>query len=67
MLRKSPKCQGPSAMEIRPGNNMVSSVARRGAITPPHWPANQNAELEKHHVFSSSETVFCAGIDLKVI
>ena len=24
MLRKSPKCQGPGAMEIRIGNNMVS-------------------------------------------
>ena len=47
MLRKSPKCQGPSAMEIRIGNNMASSVGRGagggGAISP-HWPVNQNAE-----------------------
>ena len=30
MLRKSPKCQGPSAMDIRIGNNMASSVAGGG-------------------------------------
>ena len=36
-----------------------------GAITPLHWPVNQNAELEKYHVFSSFETVFCAEIDKK--
>ena len=52
-------------MEIRIGNNMASSVAGGGGggLYPPHWPVNQNAEQEKHHAFSSSETVFCAGID----
>ena len=39
-----------------------SSVAR-GVIAlppppPPHWPVNQNAEQEKCHIFSSTETVF---------
>ena len=50
-------------MEIRIGNNMVSSVAGGGGATAPPLPVNQNVEKEKHQVFSSSETVFCAGID----
>ena len=51
-------------MEIRIGNNMASSVAGGGGdYIPLHWSVNQNAEKEKHHVFSSSETVFFAGID----
>ena len=31
-------------MEIRIGNNMVSSVAGGGGAIAPHWPVNQNAE-----------------------
>ena len=31
----------------------------------PHWPVNQNAELGKYHVFSSSETVFLRWNALK--
>ena len=36
-----------------------------GNYDPPHWPANQNAEYEKYHVFNASETVLCNGIDSK--
>ena len=39
--------------------HLSSSEARGEAIaSSPHWSVNQNAEQEKHHVFSASETVF---------
>ena len=31
----------------------------------PHWPVNQNAELEKYYVFCTSETVFLQWNGLK--
>ena len=34
-----------------------------GAVIDPHWPVYQNAKWEKYHVFSTSETVFCTGMD----
>ena len=44
------------------------SIARRrweATASPPHWPADQNAENRKYHVFSSFETDFCTGINWK--
>ena len=41
-----------------------SSVAK-GATAFPHWPADQNAEYGKYHVFSTSATVICTGINYK--
>ena len=43
----------------------ISSVARGWLQSPLHCSAYQNAEYEKYHVFSTSETVFCFGIDSK--
>ena len=47
-----------------------SSVARGGGGAigmstkmPPHWHVDQNAEWEKHYVFSTFETVLCTGVD----
>ena len=42
-----------------------SSVARGGAggAIAPHWHVDQNAEWEKHYVFSTFETVLCTGVD----
>ena len=45
---------------------MISSVARGGggrAIALPHWHVHQNAEWEKHYVFSTYETVLCTEVD----
>ena len=43
----------------------ASSVGRGGGggLQPSHWHVNQNAELEKYLVFSTSETVLCTGMD----
>ena len=39
--------------------------ARGVATAAPHWPAEQHAEYEKYHLFSSFETIFCTGINSK--
>ena len=52
-------------------NNLCSilaadgSVARggRGGYNPPHWHVDQNAEWEKHYVFSTFEAVLCTEVD----
>ena len=36
----------------------TSSVA-----SPPHWHVDENAEWEKHYVFSTFKTVLCTGVD----
>ena len=35
----------------------------RGGAIVHHWPVNQNAEYEKYHVFSTSETGSCTGME----
>ena len=44
-----------------------SSVARgggaQGGYSPLHWHVDQNAEWEKHCVFSTFETVLSIGVD----
>ena len=42
---------------------VLRSIARGGYSPPPHWPADQNAELGKYHVFSTFKTFFCPGLD----
>ena len=32
-------------------------------LLPSHWHVDQNAEVEKYLVFSTSETVICSGMD----
>ena len=34
-----------------------------GGAKPPHWHVDQNAEWEKHYVFSTFETVLVAVVD----
>ena len=41
-----------------------SSVARGGGgAIAPHWHVDQNAEWEKHYIFSTFETVLCTGVN----
>ena len=46
---------------------LTSSVAREGgagSYSPPlYWHVDQNAQWEKHYVFSTFEAVLCTGVD----
>ena len=49
-------------------SSVASSVARGGGgAIAPHWHVDQNAEWEKHYVFSTFETVLCTEVDYIVI
>ena len=45
--------------------NSVAKGAEGYSPPPPHWLAAQNTEKEKYHIFSTSKTVFCSGINPK--
>ena len=70
-VRSSEDCQGLQVVIqfvviLLKAMHAISSVARGGGgggLQPPHWHVDQNAEWEKHYVFSTFETVLCTGVD----
>ena len=52
----SPDCFDPISSVARGGGGVGGAIA-------PHWHVDQNAEWEKHYVFSTFETVLCTGVD----
>ena len=60
------QCTSACHCQIENSSPVVADIAAssmgRGAV-PPHWHVDQNAELEKYLVFSTSETVLCTEMD----
>ena len=45
------------------GRILGGSIISVASPPPPHWHVDQNAEWEKHYIFSTFETVLCTEVD----